>query len=49
MICRYNLSDRCSDVLTILDVASLYERITVREAAQTNVVVFDLGIKRGDF
>ncbi len=38
-----------SDVWTIVNLAGLNERITVGETVQSNVVVFDLGIKRGDF
>ena len=38
-----------SYVWTIVDLAGVNERITVGETVQSNVVVFDLGIKRGDF
>ena len=38
-----------SDVWTIVDLAGVNERITLGETVQSNVVVFDLGIKRGDF
>lgn len=38
-----------SDLWMTLDVAGLHERITVGETVESNVVVFDLRIKRGDF
>jgi hypothetical protein len=38
-----------SNVWTSFDLADLHEGVTVGEAAQPNVVVFDLGMKRGDF
>ncbi|CAN5855567.1 hypothetical protein BH18ACI4_BH18ACI4_06490 [soil metagenome] len=38
-----------SDVGTIFDVAGFHKRITAGETVQSNVVVFDFGIKGGDF
>ena len=38
-----------SDLWMTLDVAGLHERITAGETVESNVVVFDLRIKRGDF